>query len=261
MNGQKHHRIVFLTSILIVLLLSLLTNPILAYDVQLEWDDSTSTFSIESIHKFQAKLLTDPPASKIMVKLNDINLFKNHNYPDTLIFKNSTSIVEVRFLKIDETQILIIIDLLDKLKFGFIHNNSKFSILIEDSSLRNPLEKDYYYGLYYHKLKKLDEALKHYKKVLMLNEMHPEAHFEAGKIHFRMKQYQIAKNYFKKAYQYGKDQSEIYFYLGEVYKHLGKNNIAKSYYNIYQKSLQKESNQKHSPKVKKSEKNFRIKLV
>jgi tetratricopeptide (TPR) repeat protein len=261
MNSLKYLKVLLATSVFIGLFLFPMLSPIQAYDVHLELEDSTSTFSFESHYRFDTKLLTDSPSSKIMIKLSDLNLLKNQNYPDTLIFKNSGSIVEIRFMKIDENQILLIIDLLDNLNYKFVRNNYKFSIIIQDSYLKNPLEKDYFYGLYYQRLNKPDMALEHYRKVLSRDDTHPEAHFAVGKIHFNLKQYQTAKKYFEKAYQCGKDQNEIYFYLGEVYKHLGQENIAKSYYNIYQKSIKKESQQKNPPKVKESVNSLRIKLV
>lgn len=262
MNVRRLPDKYFICALFLLGVIFLFVNNLQAYNVQLERDGSRTVFIFNSSRQFSAKLINQSPSSRIMIKLEDSYLLNQHHYPDTLKFHSPSPVLSAHFMKIDNTHLLIIIDLLTETDFELTATKLEVRINIEDNYFRNTNSHFYYEGLYYHRLGDLRKALSFYKEAIDRDESRVEAYFAAGKIYYQWQQNHTAENYFKSALQNGYQNAEIYQYMGNLYRRLNQVESAKSFDAIYQRLKNKEEINREGALKENRQKNIiRIKLV
>lgn len=136
MNTSVYLRNKVLNLIKLSLILILLPGCLVAYDIKLESMSGESEFGIFLKDGMKIELMSSSPSLEIKIKLSYLENQVHPNFPDSLEFPFSPAISTIRFIKINNSETLIVMELVDMMYFNFNNNTNSFSVsMYENSSL------------------------------------------------------------------------------------------------------------------------------
>ncbi|NOX36574.1 MAG: hypothetical protein GXO78_03475 [Calditrichaeota bacterium] len=236
-----------------------------AMDIRYEQTADLTRIQLQFPHPTQVKLLNFSPANKIILKLS-LDEAAGITFSGLVAGTppqppQTSGIVGIRYIPIDNAHGLVIVDLLDKLEFQVRTGSTRIRLEIQDRQYRQPLDNLYWRGVYYQRKGDLKTALQYYRRVVFQNRGHAHAYYKAGQIRLAWKQYRLAEINFNHALRKGCDSTRIYLYMARLYRESGKIQLAQSYEKKYQEVKAQREEAEQAKKKTKSEPPMRIKLV
>ena len=112
-----------------------------------------------------------------------------------------------------------------------LYNNSDFSILKKEIDLLLPHNKDSFFllnllGTFHARLQNYDDAIKFYKKAMVINPDSAQCHYNIGTTYLEIKKYQEAITSLKCSIKIDDKNPEAYNNIANAYKSLGSHNEA-----------------------------------
>jgi hypothetical protein len=107
-----------------------------AYDIRLESISGKSEFGIFLLEGMKTEIMSSSPSLEIKIKLSYSENQGHPNFPDSLEFPFSPAIATIRFIKINKSETLVVMELVDMMFFSYNNDANSFSVsLYENSSL------------------------------------------------------------------------------------------------------------------------------
>lgn len=214
------------------------------FEVKIE--NNHSVISIKSPQYWDFKLLSEPPAGKILLKAFPIE----SNSKQKLKFLNRLTskggVKSFRAITLKPQNYLVTLGLKDKLKFHW-ESGKKNRIVVNDGYFFDESEFQFHKGLALHKLGKLREALNAYRNAIAKNKQNGNAYYKAAQIRLAFKQRKLAEINFRHAERLGCDSLNLFLQMSSFFKDDGRLALSKKYHQIYRQKVRENLGTKNEP--------------